>query len=474
MSDQTFQARHRGAAGSRSSECGEGAPATIVGKSLGRYTVRTDDGGERRTCVVAGRLRKAQGGDHDGGFLAVGDAVRVDLPPAGGDGVIRTVLPRRNAFARRAAGRKARRQVIAANVDQVVAVVPVDAADRTGILDRFLVEAEAAEISAVVCVTKSDLAIGSSDEFALYATLGYRVVPTSAHIGDGLDALRAVLAGRTSVLVGMSGAGKSTLINALVPGLSLRTSDLSAAAGKGRHTTSSAEWIDLPAPLGGAVIDTPGVREFGLWDATGGAGDLAACFPEMRPLLGRCRFGDCTHAREPGCAIADAALRGGVDPRRRRSYLRMLGAEAAEAHTSHDADSQRSAAIDAERAARAQAGAFRCANCAQPVPAGGDGGRGAPGSNHRNHCPRCLHSVHVDVRPGDRAAACGAVMEPITVWVRRGGEWALIHRCTSCGTLHSNRVAGDDNELALVAMAVKPLANFPFPVDRLAAAPRAE
>jgi ribosome biogenesis GTPase len=209
---------------------------------------------------------------------------------------------------------------------------------------------------------------------------------------------------------------------------------------------------------GGYVIDTPGMREFGLWNVA--AGDLAACFPEIRPHLGQCRFGDCTHRHEPHCAVRRAIEHGRIDPRRYRSYCRILSGEQIEHETSHDADTQRSATA---ASASDAAGGFTCRACGRPI-----AGR-AMGTAHRNHCPHCLHSLHVDQRPGDRSAGCGGVMEPIAVWARDGGEWAIIHRCRDCGAIRSNRVAGDDDERALVALAAHALSHSPFPAEHLRA-----
>ena len=298
----------------------------ITRKTTGAYAVQTRT--ETMECTLAGRLRHA--GLTDG--LTVGDLVR--LAPAGNSGwqIIET-LPRRNQLSRRSAvpmpGAHAHEQVIAANVDQVIPVfAAADPAPHWNMLDRYLVSAEAAEIPALVCITKLDLtqtAAGEPEADLLavveeYRRIGYPVMMVSARTGAGLEALRQVLQGRVSVLLGKSGVGKSSLLNALEPGLGLRVSAVSEYTGKGRHTTTHLEMFMLE--YGGAIIDTPGVREFGLWDVA--EDDLALFYPEMRPYVGRCRFGlDCRHDEEPGCANRKAVMDGQISPRRYQSYLRL-------------------------------------------------------------------------------------------------------------------------------------------------------
>lgn len=312
---------------------------TVYRKSTGRYRVRSE--GSDVTCGISSLLRKqlvypiaapwslprrvvaveAIGAVDP---VAIGD--RVEYTPAGeGEGVITAVLPRRSALTRRAAGLKALEQVIVANPDQLVVVTAAARpAPKWDGVDRYLAGAEAGGLAALVCVTKADLAdpAGVEEEAAAYRRVGYDVLLTSAVTGAGLGALRDALGGRLSVLAGPSGVGKSTLLNAIQPGLGLRVGAVSGKTGKGMHTTSHLEMFDLDG--GGAVVDTPGMREFGLWGVE--PGELAELFPELRPLLGRCRFGaDCSHTHEPGCALKAAVEAGEVSARRFRSYLRMRG-----------------------------------------------------------------------------------------------------------------------------------------------------
>ena len=266
-------------------------------------------------------------------LLAVGDRVRL-AAGSNGSGQIVEILPRRNRLARRSAvpmpGAHPFEQVIAANVDLIVPVfAAADPAPKWNLLDRYLVSAESLEIPSLVCITKLDLAQagdGSLDEeleavAAEYRRIGYPVLLTSARTHTGMADLRDALSGQVAVLVGKSGVGKTSLLNALQPGLGLRVSAVNPVTGKGRHTTSSTEMFALEA--GGAIVDTPGVREFGLWDVD--QDDLALFFPEMRPFIGRCRFGlGCRHADEPGCALRQAVMAGQVSPRRYQSYVRLM------------------------------------------------------------------------------------------------------------------------------------------------------
>lgn len=262
--------------------------------------------------------------------VAVGDRVRFILADDG-SGMILQVLPRKNYIARSSAkpmpGAHAFEQVIAANIDQVIPVfAAADPKPKWHLLDRYLVSAESYGISSVVVITKFDLVKGTpaeSDLMAwidLYRAIGYPVIVTSARTREGLGELHQILTDHHSVLVGKSGVGKTSLLNALEPGLGLRVRTVNQSTGKGRHTTSHLEMF--PLQCGGALIDTPGVREFGIW----GFDDLevAAYFPEMAPLVGQCKFGlSCQHDEEPGCAIRQGVMDGRISPYRYQSYLRL-------------------------------------------------------------------------------------------------------------------------------------------------------
>jgi ribosome biogenesis GTPase len=293
----------------------------VIKKVISKYHVYAD--GHTFQCGLSTQLYKQPSSE----LVSVGDRVcfnAFDRHTA----TILAVLPRRNKFSRLAPknGNRSFEQVIASNVDQIVPVFSAASPiPKWGLLDRYLIAAEAAGLPALVCVSKSDLAPFSPDlrqKLAIYRAIGYPVLMVSAHTGEGLSELDEALRGRISVLVGKSGVGKSSLLNALRPGLNLSVQPVTRGLkGKGRHTTTHLEMFSLHA--GGSVIDTPGIREFGLWDIY--AQELADCFPEMAPLVGQCKFGlDCRHDQEPGCAIRKAVIAGKISPLRYQSYMRLL------------------------------------------------------------------------------------------------------------------------------------------------------
>ena len=290
-----------------------GVLGTVLERDGAVYRVATADGPVR--AVLRGKAKRG------GPRVVVGDVVRLEPEPGGQLFGVVDVEPRRSLLARRVPeGRGAR--PVAANVDHVfVVTATADPPPLAQLIDRLLVVAEANEIPAAVVVNKIDLdpglALGER-----FRSAGYEVFRTSAVTGEGVAALRSALAGGTSVVTGPSGAGKSSLLNAIEPGLQLRTREVSARVRRGRHTTVSA--VMVPLAGGGFLMDTPGFSEVGLWGIE--ARDLAECFPEMRPLLGRCRYADCRHLSEPGCVVRTAVEEGRIQAGRYESY-RALRAE---------------------------------------------------------------------------------------------------------------------------------------------------
>jgi ribosome biogenesis GTPase len=259
--------------------------------------------------------------------VAVGDRVNF-IDAQDGNGMIVEVLPRKNKFVRRSAvpmpGAHPFEQVIVANIDQVLPVMSAaQPSPKWNLLDRYLASAESLNLPSLICITKIDLVQDDDDldvEIDNYRRIGYQVILTSATSGVGLEELKSALANRISVFCGKSGVGKTTLLNALQPGLGLRVNTVNSNTGKGKHTTTNLEMVALAS--GGSVVDTPGMREFGLWEVEDL--DLAELFPEMRPLIGRCKFGmDCSHNTEPGCAIRTAVSKGKITERRFQSFLRI-------------------------------------------------------------------------------------------------------------------------------------------------------
>jgi ribosome biogenesis GTPase len=257
-----------------------------------------------------------------GNALVVGDMARYDVED--GRAVVTGAEPRRNHFSRRAPGDPAREQVVAASLDQVVLVTSIVEPDfRPGFADRVLCQAEHAGLPARLVVNKVDLDDRGETRAVLedYARAGYAGRAVSAKTGEGVEHLRRACRGRRSLFVGHSGVGKSTLLNALVPGLDLLVGRVNSKTGKGRHITTAA-WLIRPEPEF-ELIDTPGMRTFALWGV--GPRDLEQAYTEFRRFLGECRFANCRHDREPGCAIKAAVDVGEISSLRHDSFLKLLG-----------------------------------------------------------------------------------------------------------------------------------------------------
>jgi ribosome biogenesis GTPase len=303
------------------------ARAVVLSGTGGVWIVRTVDG-EQHNASMRGRLKQEGAGMK----LAVGDAVTVERDGTEGAWAIMAIHPRRGVLARRAPGRAPGERIVAANVDQVLVVFAVaNPEPHVRMLDRFLVIAEGNDIPVRIVLNKVELVGGPAGADALagtYERAGYHVHRTSVKERIGLAELHDVLAGRTTALTGPSGVGKSSLVNALFPGLDLRTAEISPSVNKGRHTTVGALLVPIPDPLGGFVVDTPGLREVGMWGLP--PGNLDQCFPEFRSFLGKCRFDNCSHVHEPNCAVRSAVETGKVSPARYDSYLK-LRAELADA-----------------------------------------------------------------------------------------------------------------------------------------------
>jgi ribosome biogenesis GTPase len=259
--------------------------------------------------------------------VAVGDRVVFSTGGEEGDGMIQEVLDRKNHIIRKATKLSRQTHVIAANMDQAMLIATL-AVPRTsaGFIDRFLATCEAYSIPARLVINKTDLFDDEEgqqmlEEFAgIYRQAGYPCLLTSAVSQEGLGDFRRALHGKVTLLSGHSGVGKSSLINAIEPDINLRVQEISATHLKGRHTTTFAEMIPLSG--GGYIIDTPGIKEFGLVDFQ--PGELSHFFPEMRALFNRCKYDNCTHLNEPGCMVKAAVEDGTISLSRYSSYVGML------------------------------------------------------------------------------------------------------------------------------------------------------
>lgn len=294
----------------------------VVQGTGGVWRVRSADGSEHE-AALAGRLKQEERGAPK---LAVGDHVTIAPESRGQGWRITAIGARSGVLARREPGGRRGERVLAANVDQVLVVFAVaNPEPHVRMIDRFLVVCEANDLHAHLVLNKIDLATDAPavDRLARpYDRAGYPVHRTSVKRGDGLDELRGVLHGRVTAVAGPSGVGKSSLLNRLHPGLELRTQEISASVNKGRHTTVGARLIPLPDGDEGYLVDTPGLREVGMWGLP--SESLDQCFPEFRPMLGECRFQDCTHRVEPGCVVRAAVEEGRLDRGRYESYLKLL------------------------------------------------------------------------------------------------------------------------------------------------------
>jgi ribosome biogenesis GTPase len=293
----------------------------LIIKSTGSwYQVQTDSG-EKIDCRIKGIFRTK--GITTTNPLAVGDVVDFDMEPEQETGVITNLHPRKNYIIRKSINLSKQGQIIAANLDQALLVVTL-ASPRTslGFIDRFLVTAEAYDIPAKLIFNKLDLFSDEGLEIlagykAIYEKIGYPCYEVSALEGTNIEQVKELLKDKVTLFSGHSGVGKSSLINALLPDLDLRTNQVSDWSDKGMHTTTFAEMFELPQ--GGFIIDTPGIRELGVIDIE--KKELSHFFPEMRALMNQCRFYNCRHINEPGCAVLEAVENGEIELSRYDSYL---------------------------------------------------------------------------------------------------------------------------------------------------------
>lgn len=298
----------------------------LVIKNTGSwYIVRNADGTEL-SCKIKGNLRLK--GFRCTNPVAVGDVVNLEEKDDGTAFIV-SIEPRRNYIIRRASNLSREFQILAANLDMAVLVVTlVNPETSTVFIDRFLATAQAYRVPVTIVFNKIDLLSEPEDRelldavVGLYRTIGYDVVKMSVLTGEGTDELRAILHGKTSLLSGNSGVGKSSIINLLVPEARLKVGDVSQVHHTGMHTTTFSEMLDLPGDDGGHLIDTPGVKGFGTIDFE--KSEVAHYFPEIFKVSHDCRYNNCTHTHEPGCAVRQAVEEHRISESRYNSYLSIM------------------------------------------------------------------------------------------------------------------------------------------------------
>jgi ribosome biogenesis GTPase / thiamine phosphate phosphatase len=298
--------------------------ATVYKSTGSWYLTKTDDG-----KTVNSRMKGIFKIDEitSTNPVAVGDVVELEEEhDADKTAMITEIYPRKNYVTRQSPSHKMQRHIIAANVDQSLMFATLrEPRTSQGFIDRFLVTCEAYHVPAMIVFNKTDLhrrkeEVKLNELEKLYTSVGYRVFHISVEAESGLEEVKQQLNGKVTLLSGHSGVGKSSFINKIFPGIRLKTKDVSGWSGKGMHTTTFAEMFDLPS--GGKIIDTPGMREFGIVDIT--KQELSHYFPEMRSLLNDCHFNNCLHVNEPGCAIKKAVADGLIHEERYISYFNIL------------------------------------------------------------------------------------------------------------------------------------------------------
>ncbi|HHA4378716.1 ribosome small subunit-dependent GTPase A [Enterococcus faecium] len=400
-------------------------------------------------------------------YPTVGDLVELDYQGDDHSLILRT-LPRKSFFMRLdSASNGNSSQLVAANFDYVFIMQSLERDFNLRRLERYLTLAWESGGIPVVLLTKVDQVKDYLPKLvaAERIAIGTNVHVISAVTGEGLTDLQRYLQPKsTIVLLGSSGVGKSTLLNRLAGKDIMTTHEIRERDQRGRHTTSYKQLITLSN--GTQIIDTPGMRELGMWESSSG---LSKSFSDIEDYLGKCQFADCHHQNEPNCAIKTAIREGKISLERWESYLKLSNEiqfvenkddylrEKNKYHKKMTMMMKNWKKVDYRIDACVDS--FICENCGKVASSEG------AGSKHRNHCPHCLTSKHVDTKPGDRASLCQGLMEPISIWVKDSGEWSIIHRCNSCGSLKSNRIAADDDKQLLTHLAYKPIINSSFPIS---------
>lgn len=382
--------------------------------------------------------------------LAVGDLVEIGLMEGGQYQLVK-ILERETTLYRGNRRSPDEPILMAANSQVLLAVVTADyALHQAGYLEGAILAALQSGLEMGIYISKWERLSEKAKTVLQEKLVLYQSIADFVQIdtGDsGYQALGERLKGKTSLIVGDRGCGKSTLIRGVLGALKNET-----VAGSTPPETHTSEMH--PGPEHTFMIDTPGFRDWALKDAA--QQECQAVFPEISKASQGCGYNNCTHTHEEDCGVLEAIRSGHILRERYDAYRGLCGVSKAP-RAARTKDQEKTS----DYRHQACTESFVCKVCGAPIAPEG------AGTKHRNHCPNCLSSLHVDNRPGDRASLCGGVMEPVSVWVRKNGEWAIIHRCRLCGTLSSNRIAADDNPALLMSIAVKPLAITPFPLDKL-------
>ncbi len=297
----------------------------LVYKSTGSWYVLKNEKGEEFNARIKGKFKIDDITSTNP--IAVGDVVDIDKEDGENSIVITKIHDRKNYITRQSPHNKHMHHIVAANLDQSILLATLkDPKTSTGFIDRFLVASEAYHVPAIIVFNKTDLHKAKEKERfekdkSIYEKIGYRVYAMSVTNGEGVDEVKELLKDKTTLLSGHSGVGKSSFINTIFPENIIKTQEVSDWSGKGLHTTTFAEMFDLP--FGGKIIDTPGMREFAMMDIE--PQELSHYFPEMKALIHDCKFNNCMHIEEPGCAVKSAVEENKIAAERYISYLNILG-----------------------------------------------------------------------------------------------------------------------------------------------------
>lgn len=298
----------------------------LVYKSTGSWYVVKDESGRLYNARVKGKF-KIDDDITSTNPVTVGDEIEIEMEDSGDGSVIITQIHnRKNYINRQSPANKYQHHIIAANIDQALLICTLkEPRTSQGFIDRFLVAAEAYHIPAILLFNKSDIYRKKETEKfedwkEMYEAIGYKVLLASIEKKEGLEDIQEIIQHKTTLISGHSGVGKSSFINFLIPSFALKTQEVSGWSGKGMHTTTFAEMFDIPG--GGRIIDTPGIREFGIVDIS--RQELSHYFPEMREMINDCQFNNCLHMNEPGCAVKAAVEEGRIHVDRYVSYCTIL------------------------------------------------------------------------------------------------------------------------------------------------------